>query len=121
MAKWDRYKGSMTSSSNMPWDIGGAATPTTQPPKPVRGRGPKRKRKARPNSNLQKRAKEAGSVYSKAFFAATVDAMAHNTRIKNAPKPGDLKSVSKGSVARKPRAKYHGAAVPTTMPPRRYP
>ena len=78
MAQWDRYKGSMTSSSNMPWDIGGAATPTTQPPKPVRGRGPKRKGKARPNSNLQKRAKEAGSVYSKAFFAATVDAMAHN-------------------------------------------
>ncbi len=113
--------GMASSAKRTPGKYPWAATPTTQPPKPVRGRGPKRKGKARPNSNLQKRAKQAGSVYSKAFFAATVDAMAHNKRIKNAPKPGDLKSVSKGSVAGKPRAKYHGAAVPTTMPPRRYP
>lgn len=70
---------------------------------------------------LEKRAKQAATIYTKAFLAATVDAMAHNAKIKKAPKPGDLESVIKGSVAGKPRAKYHGAAVPTTMPPRRYP
>jgi len=110
--------GGMSSSAKRtpgkyPW----AATPTTQPPKPVRGRGPKRKGKARPNSNLQKRGKEAGTVYSKAFFAATVDAMAHNAKNKKSPKPGDVKS--KGSVAG--RGTRWGAATPTTMPYRRYP
>ena len=66
---------------------------------------------------LQKRGKEAGTIYTKAFFAATVDAMAHNVKQNKVPKPGDVKS--KGSVMS--RGTRWGAATPTTMPRRKLP
>ena len=65
----------------------------------------------------KRKAQLAGSVYSKAFFAATVDTMAHNAKQNKVPKPGDVRS--KGSAAG--HVKRGGPATPTTMPRRKLP